>query len=65
MGGLTYHIQIFLEIAHNEAQEKNLDVFIFPLLKMKDIAIVLIVIIAVLIIHANNKPSLNVDKHAL
>ena len=30
-GGLPY-IEVFLEILHDAAQEKNLDVFIFPLL---------------------------------
>ena len=78
-GVLPFYIEIFLEIPHDVAQEKNLDVFIFPLLtnmcykrtvemidemieqyEMIGIARVLtvvIVIIAVLIIHANNKYS--------
>ena len=30
--GLPYYIEIFLEIPHNVAFEKNLDVYIFPLL---------------------------------
>ena len=29
-GGLPYYIEVFLEIPHDAAQEKNLDVFIFP-----------------------------------
>ena len=32
VGGLIYYIEVFLEIPHDAAQEKNLDVFIFPLL---------------------------------
>ena len=31
-GGLPYHIEVFLEIPHDAAQEKNLDVFLSPLL---------------------------------
>ena len=31
-GELLYYIEVFLEIPHDAAQEKNLDVFIFPLL---------------------------------
>ena len=64
-------MRFFLEIPHNAAQEKNLYMFILPLLssmcceitvqikyEMIGIAIVLIiVIIAVLIITANNKHS--------
>ena len=73
VGGLIYYIEVFLEIPHDAAQEKNLDVFIFPLLtnmcckiiaqiKYEIIGIVivlrmLIVIIVVLLIHANNKNS--------
>ena len=30
--GATYYIEVFLEIPHDTAQEKNIDVFIFPLL---------------------------------
>ena len=71
--GLLYYAEIFLEIPHDAAYEKNLDVFIFPLLKYmcyKIIAyikydmigivillIMLIVIIVVLITHENNKNS--------
>ena len=32
MGALPYHIEVFLEIPHDAAQEKNLDVFLSPLL---------------------------------
>ena len=32
MGGLQYYIEAFPEIPHDAAYEKNLDVFIFPLL---------------------------------
>ena len=72
-GGLPYYINVFLKIPHDAAQEKNLDVFVFPLLtnmcykiiayikyEMIDIEIVLIALIvkiAALIIHANNKHS--------
>ena len=31
-GEVPYYINVFLEINHDAAQEKNLDVFIFPLL---------------------------------
>ena len=30
--GLPYYIGVFLEIPHDRVQEKNLDVFIFPML---------------------------------
>ena len=30
--GLPYCIEVFLEIAHDAAYKKNLDLFIFPLL---------------------------------
>ena len=29
-GGLPYYIEVFLEIPHEAALEKNLDVFLFP-----------------------------------
>ena len=32
MEGLPYHIEVFLEIPHDVAEEENLDVFTFPLL---------------------------------
>ena len=72
-GEVTILYGVFLEIPHDAAEEKNLDVFIFPLLAnmyYKIIAevryeltgivinlVVLIAIIAVSIIHANNKHS--------
>ena len=31
MGGLHYYTEVFLEIPHDAAKKKNLDVFIFPL----------------------------------
>ena len=64
---------VFLEIPHDAAEEKNLDVFIFPLLanmyykiiaeiryELTSIVINLVVLIAIKagsIIHANNKHS--------
>ena len=37
MGGgvLPYYTEIFLEVLHDAAQKKNLDVFIFPVLTIK------------------------------
>ena len=70
---LHYYNEVFLEIPQDEAEEKNLDMFIIPLLtnmcykttaqiKYEMIGIVSfnkvdIVITAVLIIHANNTHS--------
>ena len=31
-GALPYHIEVFQEIPHDAAQEKNLDVFLSPFL---------------------------------
>ena len=31
-GALLYYIEVFQQIHHDAAEEKNLDVFIFPLL---------------------------------
>ena len=68
--GLPYHIEVFLEIPHDSVQEQNLDVFILcykhykinAQIKYQMICIVivltaLIIIIAVLIVHANSKHS--------
>ena len=64
---MPYYAEVFLEIPHDATQEKNLDVFIFPCLAKMCFKIIaqikyemigiLIVIIALLIIHANNKKS--------
>ena len=32
MGWVPYYTDVFLEIPHDAAQEKNLDVLVFPLL---------------------------------
>ena len=65
MGWVPYYTDVFLEIPHDAAQEKNLDVLVFPLLtnmyckitaykkcEMIGIAIVLITLILIVIIAA-------------
>ena len=57
MGGLPYYIEVFPEIPHDAAYKKNLGLLIYEMISITIVLTVLIVKIAALTIHTNNKNS--------